>query len=75
MSFSCEICKKANFASKASVSTHRSNYHKGKKQLQTGKGPIDHLRLYSSGKTPREILNDHLDDNTFKLPNLFTNFN
>ena len=62
MTFSCEICKKA-FASKASVNTHRSRFHKGKKRTQTGKDPIDHLRLYSSGKTPREILNDHLDDN------------
>ena len=54
----CPICGKES-ASKDSLRKHV----KGQHPRQTGKGPIDHLRLYSEGKTPREILNDHLDDN------------
>ena len=57
----CNICRK-DFASKASLRTHTLKIHK-KKQTGAGKGEIDHLRLYSSGKTPREILADHLDNN------------
>ena len=60
MPFPCDICRN-NYVSRASLSQHKSRYHKGGKQ--TGKGPIDHLRLYSTGKTPKEILDDHLDNN------------
>ena len=54
----CHICGKES-ASKDSLRKHV----KGQHPPQTGKGPIDHLRLYSTGKTPREILGDHLDNN------------
>ena len=71
MNLTCDVCHRSGFSTKASLSSHKSKFHRGENVLHNQKryDPKEmHVQtsmkpdLKMNAKTSNEIVNDHLDN-------------